>query len=316
MNEYWQDGAGYIRFQHRAMATVFEILIAEEEPTFAGGAARAAFEEIDRIEQELSRYLPNSDVSRINNLEPHMAVRVGLDTFECLRLSLKYCEETSGAFDPTLGALMECWVARDKSLLHPTPDEVAQASERSGPGSLVLDEETTTVGVGATVPVLDLGAIGKGYAVDRAADLLKEWGVGSALVHGGTSSVFAFGRLPGAAGWPVTLSNPEQSSEVIERVVLSDCALGGSGIRKGRHIIDPRRGAPVDGSRAAWVVSDSAARSDALSTACMVMSEEEIRAIVGRDRRLSALVSMGAGGIAEGARSARDIWKSGVWPIA
>ncbi len=290
------QAGGFLRFHHRAMATMFEIMIAEEEPAFAGGAARAAFEEIDRIEQELSRYSANSDIARINNLEPHGSTRVGLNTFECLRLSVLCWEETGGAFDITLGSLMECWVAPDKSLRHPTPDEVAKAVERTGMASLVLDAASMAVRVGEFVPLVDLGAIGKGYAVDRAVELLKEWGVGSALVHGGTSSVFAFGRLGGEPGWPVTLSDPERTSEVIQRVVLSEAGLGGSGIKKGRHIIDPRRGVPVDGRRAAWVISESATRSDALSTACMVMTGEEIRAMIGRDHRLRAIVVGGMAG--------------------
>jgi thiamine biosynthesis lipoprotein len=108
--------------------------------------------------------------------------------------------------------------------------------------------------------------------------------------------VYAFGKLGGEPGWPVTLSDPERTTEVIERVILADSGLGGSGIKKGWHIIDPRRAAPVDGRRAAWVISESAARSDALSTACMVMTEEEIRAMVGRDGRLRAALVGGDAG--------------------
>ncbi len=318
-NRGMDQGSGFLRFHHRAMATMFEIMIAGEEPAFAGGAARAVFEEIDWIEQELSRYSANSDIARINNLEPHGSTTVGLDTFECLRLSIQYWEETGGAFDVTLGSLMECWVAQDKSLRHPTPEEVAKAVERTGMSSLELDEALMTVHVGASVPLIDLGAIGKGYAVDRAIELLKEWGVGSALVHGGTSSVFAFGRLGGEPGWPVTLSDPERMSEVIERVVLTESGLGGSGIKKGRHIIDPRRGVPVDGRGAAWVISESAARSDALSTASMVMTEEDIRTMIGRDSRLRAIVLGGSAGDADapGAREgAVGVLRFGVWATA
>jgi thiamine biosynthesis lipoprotein len=150
--------------------------------------------------------------------------------------------------------------------------------------------------VGATVPFLDLGAIGKGYAVDRAVELLKEWGVRSALVHGGTSSVYAFGHLAGNAGWQVTLSDPDRPEDVIEKILLVEAGLGGSGIKKGRHIIDPRRARPIKGRRAAWVISESAARSDALSTACMVMTEEETRALITGDVHLRAVVLPGDGG--------------------
>jgi thiamine biosynthesis lipoprotein len=287
---------GQLGYQHRAMATVFEIMIVNEDPSFAEGAAHAAFEEIDRLEQELSRYAVNSDVARINNLPPHGSVRVGLDTFRCLRLSMQHWEETGGAFDVTMGALMECWIGKDRSLLHPSPGEIERAKERSGMKSLELDESAMTVRLRESVPFIDLGAIGKGYAVDRAVELLKEWGVSSALVHGGTSSVYAFGPLGHHRGWPVTLSDPRRPAEILEKVILADEGLGGSGIKKGRHIIDPRSARPVEGRRAAWVLSESAARSDALSTACMVMAGEEIERCVARDARLRAVVVEGEGG--------------------
>jgi len=281
---------GVLRYQHRAMATMFEIMVADEDPAFAAGVALAAFEEIDRLEQDLSRYSANSDVARINNLSPYGSVQVGLDTFQCLRLSRQFWEETGGAFDSTLGALMNCWVGKDKSLLRPSLEEIARATERSGMSLLELDEAAMAVRVQGSVPIVDLGAIGKGYAVDRVVELLKEWGVESALVHGGTSSAYAFGDLPQKEGWPVTLSNPLQVSEILETVNLKAEGLGGSGITKGRHIIDPRSFRPVEGRRAAWVLSDSATKSDAVSTACMVMSREEIETYVAGDPHLWAMI--------------------------
>jgi len=287
---------GLLRYQHRAMATMFEIMVAGEDPAFAAGAALAAFEEIDRLEQDLSRYSANSDITRVNNLLPHGSVQVGLDAFQCLRLSRQYWEETAGAFDVTLGALVNCWVAKDKSLLHPSPEEIERARERSGMGCLELDETTMTVRVHEFVPLIDLGAIGKGYAVDRAAELLKEWGVASALVHGGTSSAYAFGDGPQNQGWRVTLSRPDEPMGILETLFLKGEGLGGSGIKKGRHIIDPRACLPVEGRHAAWVLSDSATKSDALSTACMVMSIEELKKYAAGDSRLWAIIVDGSPG--------------------
>lgn len=262
------------------MATVYEIMIADEERKFAEGAAYAAFQEIDRLEQELSRFLPNSDITRINNLPPKGSVRIGTDAFQCLRLSVQYWNETKGTFDVTAGSLVDCWVGKDKSMLAPTAEQIVQARARTGMNLLELDEATMSVRVQEGVPRIDLGAIGKGYAVDVAGALLKEWGVTSALIHGGASSAYAFGNHPDGIGWPVTLSNPQNPPEVLEKISLKEKALGGSGIRKGLHIIDPRSGQPVSGRRAAWVCSDSAAGSDAISTAMMVMRKEEIDAFV------------------------------------
>jgi thiamine biosynthesis lipoprotein len=301
-------GQAVHRFEHRAMATMFEVMIADEDRKFAEGAALAAFQEIDRLEQELSRFLLNSDIARINNVPANGSVRIGLDAFQCLQLSARYWRETKGAFDVTLGVLVDCWVGKDKSLLHPTPGEVLQARDRSGMNLLELDESTLSVRVRDALPRIDLGAIGKGYAVDRAADLLKEWGITSALVHGGASSACAFGDHPKCLGWPVTLSNPQNPSEVLEKVSLKAKALGGSGIRKGQHIIDPRSGHPVTTRRAAWVCSESATKSDAVSTACMIMTTEEIETYVaaqpdmwamiveeGREGRADIVLRFGAG---------------------
>jgi len=278
------------RYEHRAMATLFEILIASEEDAFASGAAREAFAEIDRIEEELSRFIPSSDVSRINGLPPDGAIRVGLHTFECLRESLMYRDESGGAFDITLGPLVDCWIARDGSIESPSPDRIARAKERTGMERLRLDEPSMTVGTSGSAPGIDLGAVGKGYAVDCAASLLREWGCSSALVHGGRSSAFAFGDHPGCTGWPVTLTHPARPSQRIEKIYLENRGLGGSGITRRKHIIDPRSGLPVEATRAAWVLSTSAARSDALSTACMVMTEEEIRTMADRAGGFRAII--------------------------
>jgi len=272
------------------MATIFEVMIAGEEETFAAGAARAAFEEIDRLEGDLSRHLPNSDVSRINNLLPDQSLQISPHTSECLRLSREYHRETAGAFDVTTGALKDCWEGRDRLPPAPSAEEIVRARELSGMSRLELDERNMTLRVHGPRVLIDLGAIGKGFAVDCAAGLLKEWGVGSALIHGGTSSAYAFGGPSGSGGWPVTISNPFRPPDLLERVLLDDQGAGGSGLRKGRHIIDPHKGVPVDGRRASWVLSPSAARSDALSTACMLMTMEEIAGLIARDQHLSAII--------------------------
>lgn len=156
---------------------------------------------------------------------------------------------------------------------------------------LELDEDTLSVSVRGVAPRIDLGAIGKGFAVDRAAGLLREWGVGSTLVHGGTSSAYAFGDYPFAdGGWPVTLGDPFRAEGVLEKVLLRNTGIGGSGVGRRSHILDPRTSRPVEGWRAAWVISGSSARSDALSTACMALTREEIAALVSRSEDLRAVL--------------------------
>jgi thiamine biosynthesis lipoprotein len=270
------SASGILRFSHNAMATVYEVLIHGEDPVYARQAAHEAFQEVDRLEQELSRYIPNSDISCINAMAPSGEMLLGPETFDCLSLAQRYSAETHGAFDVTVGALVDCLLTRDKQLKTPSQEKIRQATERTGMHHLLLNEAEQSIRVLDVVPQIDLGAIGKGYAVDRMIALLKEWDVSNVLVHGGTSSVFAHGTVPEHHGWPVTLSSPNVPDNVLVRLDVADFGLGGSGVKKGRHIIDPRTATPVPGGKACWVAADSAACADAISTACMVMTKEEI----------------------------------------
>lgn len=250
------------RFSHEAMATVFEVAIVHDDARYAGQCAQAAFAEVDRLEQELSLFLPNSDISKINNSEPGAAVVVGVDAF----MSLELCEcltvRTNGAFDAAIGGM-------PRLLLHDVSYTVLRLSDSLS---------------------IDLGGFGKGYAVDRMAEILDEWDLPSALLHGGSSSVMAMDPPPGEEGWQVTLRDPVEKDRVIERLSLQRLSISGSGLQKGGHIINPRTGSPVEGRRAAWVVTEDAATGDGLSTALMVMSENEIQDYHRENESLRAIV--------------------------
>jgi len=244
------------RFSHEAMATVFEIHCAHEDARYARQAAEAAFAVVDLLEQDLSRFVANSDVSRVNALPAGQAARGSPTTLECLAIARQMYDVTLGAFDVSIGTGIE---------------------------ALDLDPETHTVHARRQGIQLDLGGIGKGYALDRVAELLDEWDVHDALVHGGFSSVLTLEAPPGREGWSLSLSAPD-GGEVLVRLSARRRAFSASGTRKGEHIYDPRTGRAVAG-RAAWVSvpcrspagGSPAAVAEALSTACMILSEEEIR---------------------------------------
>jgi len=258
------------RFSHEAMATVFELAMIHDDAGYAHQCAQAAFAEVDRLEQELSMFLPNSDVSRINNSEPGAAVIVGVDTFACLERCNRLAQETNGAFDVTMGHT---------------------------PHLLLYDVSYSVLRLSDLLTV-DLGGFGKGYAVDRMAEILGEWDISRALIHGGSSSVLAMRAPPGQPGWQMTLSDPSVRHRVIQRLCLEHRAVNGSGLQKGNHILDPRTGRPVEGRRAAWVVTEDAATGDALSTAFMVMSLDEIREYCREHEAVEAVViaARGEGG--------------------
>ncbi len=296
------------RVAHQAMATTFEIVVQHPDKLYAQQAADAAFHELDRIEIELSRYVENSDVARINRLPVGQPLLIGIETFECLQISAEVWAETGGAFDVSIGLLLDCWRDKDKKPRTPSPEELAFAREHTGMSLLHLDQDRYTVEL-ATSPVrVDLGGVGKGYAVDQMAALLREWSIKRALLHGGFSSVLALDAPEGMAGWPVTLSHPHDRSRTLARLNLKDMAVSGSGLEKGGHIIDPRVARPVEGKIAAWSVTPDAATGDALSTAFMIMEVEDVQAYCRRHPEVSALL------ILPSEDSTERIISVGTWP--
>jgi thiamine biosynthesis lipoprotein len=260
------------RFGREAMACTFEVLLVEEDAKYAEQAALAALAEVDRLEQELSRFVPHSDVARINALQPGQTVQVGIETLECLRLAGRVYEETGGAFDITF---------RSRG--------VVGAPHAAAP--LELDPKSRSIGVGADRMQIDLGGVGKGYAIDQIVAILRDWSISAALVHCGQSTVFALGSPPGATGWSVAIRDPVKHDESLGAVQLSDAALSGSGRKlHGDHIIDPRSGQPVEDRLGAWALAPSAALSDALATAFMIMAPNEVGEYCQRRARVSGLV--------------------------
>jgi FAD:protein FMN transferase len=272
----WSAVPNVHRFSHLAMATTFEVMIQYEDRAYAQQAAMAAFDEVDRIEGALSRYLETSDVTQINHLPAGKPLHIALDTFECLRISAESYEETGGAFDVTVGLLVDCWRDEDKKPRTPSQEELQFALEHTGTDLILLDEPSCAVALLASPIRVDLGGVGKGYAVDRMAETLREWSIDRALIHGGFSSVLALDAPPGLKGWPVTLSHPMDRSRTLARLDIEHISVSGSGVEKGRHIIDPRTGRPVESKLATWSIACDAARADALSTAFIVMSESEV----------------------------------------
>ncbi len=258
-------------FRHNAMATCFELHIAGQHLDYAGQAASAAFSELDRLEGLLSRYQESSEISCINALEPGAFLKVSPDTFECLRTALEMHSLTGGAFDPTIG--------------HATSGSRVPASAKKA--RLELDPATLAVRVLDAKASLDLGAIGKGFALDRMAEVLRGWQVDQVLLVGGGSSVLAMDRPLGSGGWEITLGAGTQK----RHVWLERQSVGSSGTSvKGKHILDPLSLEPPSHVHRAWALCDSAAESDALSTAWMCLSEEEVREVCASRPRTGAIL--------------------------
>ena len=281
------------RFAHEAMATVFEVFIAGKDREYAGQAARAAFDEIDRIERLFSRFDPSSEMSRISRLKPGGSLAVGVETVHVLGLASFIQLETGGAFDANFRAAAARPAGR-----RPSPPPLLTdllRIEHTGGGFRIIRTGAETGSAGLD---LDLGAVGKGFALDCALAVLRDWEIDNVLLHAGTSTALGHGRGTGGAkarpGWPVGAGAARGKACGPGRFLLQNGALSGSGTEvKGEHVIDPRSGRPARGHAAAWAAHATAAGSDALSTAFMVMRTAEVARFAARHPEVWALVKTG-----------------------
>jgi thiamine biosynthesis lipoprotein len=295
-----------VTIARHAMATRFEILLHGENAARLRAAAEEALDEIERLDAQLSPFRPGSEISRLNAHAGQRPMRIEPGLFNLLQKARQISIETGGAFDLTVGPLMDCWglSAGSGEGPHPAPDPEAIAAARAltGMDKLLLDEAQCTAGLALPGMRLDLGAYGKGWAVERAGTILREAGVASALIHGGTSTVCAIGTPPDTDAWnialekpdaarrhrtsaPVSVDVPDHAREPFLTVIpLKDSALSvsatwgkeietdGPELFRG-HVIDPRSGCPVPGAAMAAVVLPLASETDAFSTALLVAGE-------------------------------------------
>jgi FAD:protein FMN transferase len=196
-----------------AMATRFELVLHGDDPVRLRAAGEEALSEIERLERLLSFYRSDSEITAINRRAFGEPVRVSGEVFRLLRGCAEVFAASAGAFDVTIGPLMRAWKLAGGQGAVPDAEALAAARAVTGFAHVVLDERAQTVRFGRDGVAIDLGAAGKGFAVDAAIGVLQELGVTSALLHGGTSSVHALGAPPGEDGWRVALEGPKGSRE-------------------------------------------------------------------------------------------------------
>jgi thiamine biosynthesis lipoprotein len=271
-----------VRFSRRAMATTFEVAIPAGSHPNPIAAATAALDLIDDLEDQLTVYRDHSEVVRLNETVGDGPVEVESELFDLFGRSAAWTVRTNGAFDIATGALIKAWGFFRRDGRVPTPAERNAAMARTGFRHVILDREARTIRFRRPGLELNLGAVGKGYALDLAARLLfEDWGIRSALLHGGGSSVYALGTPPGEPhGWPIRLKHPTEPGRSLGTFHLRDRGLGTSaatfqffdykGERLG-HLLDPRTGWPAKGIASASVTAPTAAEADAMSTAAFVL---------------------------------------------
>ncbi|HXJ59846.1 MAG TPA: FAD:protein FMN transferase [Verrucomicrobiae bacterium] len=311
------------------MATRFEILLHGENPTALRAAGEAALAEIERLENQLSLYRNTSEIAHVNARAAREPVRVSGGLLRLLWQARALGQAMDGAFDVTIAPLVRCWGFMGGAGHLPEAEALAQARAQVGHDLLDLDEQASTVRFARDGVMIDLGAIGKGYAIASAADVLREAGVNSAILHGGTSTVYALGSPPGGEFWKVAIARPEADSSQESRLLRAapEAKDAGAGVRDGAvlevmslrdealsvsavwgrafvsggksygHVIDPRSGQPVQGTLLAAVALPSATETDAFSTALLTFGSAGLARLAALRPEARALVlSEEAGG--------------------
>lgn len=242
------------RFTHEAMKTVFQLRLCSDDPVIAKNAALACFERLDAIEASLSRYIPGSDVWQINHLRTGESLFINEDSYACLRLAVHAGQVTGGLFDITLGRLIE----HRKTAVDGPPPLLS--------GQLMIDDARPQVHCLEGGREIDLGGIGKGYALDAMAEICRHWDITAGLLSAGASTQLAFG----ARSWTLSLRGDHHSLTL----ELQDEALSASGIAvQGAHIVRPDGASETQLRNRAWVRTDTAAMADALSTAALIADD-------------------------------------------
>jgi thiamine biosynthesis lipoprotein len=274
--------APMVRLALEAMGTRFELILGpgQEDGARLRAIGEEALAEIVRLDDQLSIYRSSSEVSWINARANVAAVRIEERLFRLIERCVQLSRATDGAFDVTVGPLMSVWGFFDGPGRIPGEDERRRAESSVGWKHLELNSIERTVRFRRPGMRIDFGAIGKGYAIDRAIEILHGHGVTSALLHGGTSSIHAIGAPADADAWHIRWISPVGAERMF---ALRDRALSVSAVHgkafeaEGRvfgHVMDPRTGTPTMGARATVVTGPQSLECDAISTALLVLGSD------------------------------------------
>jgi len=244
-------------------------------------AIRKAFEEINRIEKKMGWRNPQSDIARINNMAGRDAISLDREMFDFLRRSLDLCYKTEGAFNIAIGPLSRLWNFDGGGEIVPDANSIQRRLVNLDFKKIILDRKNHTISLPAVGMALDLGGIAKGYAVDRAVEILKSCGVSSGIVNAG-GDMRLFGTKPQNRLWHIGIQHPRKNDGVLLTFKVTDRAVVTSGdyeryfIKEGvryHHILDSVTGYPASECMSVTVVAETAFLADAMATAIFVQGK-------------------------------------------
>ena len=280
-----------VHLSHTAMTAEFDFLLFGDEgtdPEYMRESAQEAFDAIDAMENSISNWIDGSPTANMNRDAGDKAVVVPPELFSLMVASKKYWEETGGVFDVTVGPLLKLWGFYGKKGGLPSREEIKQSMELVGMNRVELNKADRTVKFARPGMRVDFGGIGKGLAVDRAADILKGKGIRSGRISGGTSSIIVWGPPPQDGDWKIEIRDPYVSGEVarppLASVTIKDESLSTSSnsekfiVMNGKkygHIFDPRTGMPAETKIvSATSIAPTGIQSDAITKAYFILGVE------------------------------------------
>jgi len=275
------------------MDTITTITVVSPSEEEALRAIDAGFKEIKRLEQLLNYFSPGSEISRINRSSGIRPVKVSRETIEIIKKAIEVSGATGGAFNPAIGPVVKLWgfSRQDRTGTIPTEEAIRDALKLVDYRKIRINEEDSEVYLEVKGMELDLGGIAKGYAADKAIEVIKGMGIKAALVAV-AGDIRGYGLRPNGKPWHIGIQDPraQDNSSVFATLYLRDKAISTSGdyqrffIKNGRryhHIIDPKTGYPSESSIiSASVIADKGFMTDGLSTAMFIFPPEEAIAIL------------------------------------
>lgn len=276
------------------MGTYLTVRILHEDPVYAGRVLDDVIGLVQDLDRRFTLYDPSSELWALNRQAGGPAVPVSEPLWDILEQAIAYSRETKGAFDVTVGPIVQLWGFLEGPRRVPSDEEIAQARTRVGYRKIDRDPSRRMVRLTTPGMVLDFGGIAKGYALDRAVERLRQAGLRHGLLNFG-GEIYAMGTSDGLdRPWTVIVRHPRRPDRVWQEFHVRDMAVSTSGdyerffVARGRrysHILSPWTGRPVETDVVSvTVVTPSATEADALSTAFFVMGPEQAQALVGSDR--------------------------------
>ena len=276
------------------MGTFARAVVIAEDSNTAKKCIETALAEIHKVDELMSDYKSDSEISKLNRDGFKTAVRLSQSTYEVLQRSIEFSKLTHGAFDITVGPLVDLFHSAEKKQVAPTKEQIAQARSKVGFEKLKLDEQNRTVKFAVDGMRLDLGGIAKGYAVDKAVEAMQTCGAIGGMVDLG-GDIRCFGApLKSRTHWVIGLQNPNLDNYIGEqdlalKLKLTNGAVATSGDyqqfvliegKRHSHIIDRKTGTSTEGLSSVTIIADNATDADALATAVSVMGTEKGLALI------------------------------------